>query len=302
MFSKRVSLLVLLVMVLGFAAFASHQVRADAATTAVDASALKGTGESFGAGPTGGLVWDYGPTTGSQGGCWANTTASQNFAEDVTFATTTNVTTMVIYTCIAPTAGDVHLKVRADDGAGNPSNTLLYDADVVPTSWVADPVTGGYAVTADLPGGFSATGGTTYWFGMSGNGYELGQYSVLTPDDGMMAQFSGPTFSFHTGVGDQMFQLYGGGGGCGPAATNVALNPALSLSVTTGNTNLYWLVRLYFANGTSQTAVQTGLPSCFSNTFNTNYVPTNPPVTSICSFLYDPALPGVVAQSCAPVP
>ncbi|MCB8952536.1 MAG: hypothetical protein H6650_11030 [Ardenticatenales bacterium] len=91
-------------------------------------------------------------------------------------------------------------------------------------------------------------------------------------------------------------------GGCSPVSTSVTLSPNLSLSVSTGDTNKYWLVRLYFANGTSQTAVQTGLPACFSNTFNTNYVPTNPPVTSICSFVYDPAVPGVVAQNCAPVP
>ena len=300
MFSKRVSLLVLLVMVLGFAAFASHQVRADAVTAT--ANAAKSGGAEFGAMPTGGLIWDYGPTTGSQAGCWSNYTESQNFAEDVNFATATTINTIVIYTCIAPVQGStLHIKVR-DDAGGVPSNTLLYDADVTPLSWVADPVTGGYAVTADLPGGFAAAAGVTYWIGMSGNGFELGQYSVQTPDNGQMAQFSGATYGGMTGVGDQMFQLYGGGGGCGPAATSVSLNPNLSLSVTTGNNNLYWLVRLYFANGTSQTAVQTGLPSCFSNTFNTNYVPTNPPVTSICSFLYDPSVPGVVAQNCAAVP
>ncbi|MCA9937092.1 MAG: hypothetical protein KC418_00505 [Anaerolineales bacterium] len=300
MFSKRVSLLVLLVMVLGFAAFASHQVRADAVTAT--ANAAKSGGAEFGAMPTGGLIWDYGPTTGSQGGCWSNYTASQNFAEDVNFASATTINTIVIYTCIAPVQGStLHIKVRNDDGAGNPSNTLLYDADVTPLSWVADPVTGGYAVTADLPGGFAAAAGVTYWIGMSGNGFELGQYSVLTPDDGTMAQFSGPTFSFHTSVGDQMFQLYGGGG-CAPVSTNVGLNPNLSLSVSTGDTNKYWLVRFYFANGTSNTVLQTGLPGCFNQTFNTQYVPTNPPITSICSFVYDPAVPGVVAQNCKPVP
>lgn len=89
---------------------------------------------------------------------------------------------------------------------------------------------------------------------------------------------------------------------CGSPSTSVNLNPNLSLSVATGDTTKYWLVRLYFANGTFQTAVQTGLPACFTNTFNTNYIPTNPPVTSICSFVYDAAVPGVVAQNCVPVP
>lgn len=92
------------------------------------------------------------------------------------------------------------------------------------------------------------------------------------------------------------------GQACQPPSTDVALNPNLALSVSTGNTVKYWLVRFYFANGTSQNVLQTGLPACFSNTFNTNYVPVNPPVTAICSFVYDPAVPGVVAQDCVAVP
>ncbi len=302
MFSKRVSLLVLLVLVLALAAFAAQQARADVSTAAAESSAVKESAAEFGAMPTNALIWDYGPTTGSQAGCWSNYTASQNFAEDVTFDANTTITSIVIYTCISPQQGrTLHVKVRNDDHAGNPSDTLLYDADVTPTAWVSDPITGGYAVTADLPGGFEAFANSTYWIGLSGNSFELGQYSVQTPDDGHMAQFSGPTFSFHTAVGDQMFQLYGDVG-CAPVSTNVSLNPALSLSVSTGDTNKYWLVRFYFANGSSSTVLQTGLPGCYNNTFNTPYVPTNPPIASICSFLYDPALPGIVAQSCAPVP
>ncbi|GAB4161579.1 MAG: hypothetical protein Fur0021_34860 [Candidatus Promineifilaceae bacterium] len=301
MFNKRVSILVLVVLMLAVAGMTAQRARANAATAA--ASAPKAQAEPYGALPTGGLIWDYGPTTGSQAGCWSNYTASQNFAEDVSFATSTSISTIVIYTCIGPVQGStVHIKIRNDDGAGNPSNTLLYDADVTPTSWVADPMTGGYAVTADLPTPFTAAANTIYWIGLSGNGFELGQYSVQTPDNGHMAQFSGPTFSFHTAVGDQMFQLYGGGGGCAPLSTDVSLNPAVSLSVSVGNTNKVWLVRLYFANGTSNTIVQTGLPACFNQTFQTQYVPTNPPVTSICSFVYDPTVPGVVAQDCAAVP
>ncbi len=303
MLSKRVSIFLLVVLMLAVAGLAAQRVRANAATAAVSADALKGAqAEPYGAAPVGGLIWDYGPTTGSQAGCWSNFTAGQNFAEDVNFATATSVDTIVIFTCISPQQGQtVHIKVRNDAG-GVPSNTPLYDADVTPVSWVADPVTGGYAVTADLPTPFSAAANTTYWIGLSGNGFELGQYSVQTPDNGQMAQFSGPTYGGMTGVGDQMFQLYGGGGGCAPLSTDVSLNPAVSLSVSVGNTNKVWLVRLYFANGTSNTIVQTGLPACFNQTFNTQFVPTNPPVTSICSFVYDPAIPGVVAQDCAAVP
>ncbi len=86
--------------------------------------------------------------------------------------------------------------------------------------------------------------------------------------------------------------------GCGSPSTSVSANPNLVLGVSVGSNNVYWIVRFTFANGSSQNVVQTGLPACFSNTFNTNYVPTNPPVTQICSFLYDPTVPGVVAYDC----
>lgn len=92
------------------------------------------------------------------------------------------------------------------------------------------------------------------------------------------------------------------GQACAPASTDAALNPNLSLSVSAGSNNVVWLVRFYFANGTSQNVLQTGLPACFSQTFNTNYIPTNPPITSICSFIYDPTVPGVIAQDCVAVP
>jgi hypothetical protein len=49
----------------------------------------------------------------------------------------------------------------------------------------------------------------TYWYGASLNTQSLGQFSVLTPGDGAMAQFFGSLFMFHADVGDQMFQLIG---------------------------------------------------------------------------------------------
>ena len=92
------------------------------------------------------------------------------------------------------------------------------------------------------------------------------------------------------------------GQACQPVGTDVSLNPGLSVSISTGATSKYWLVRFYFANGTSLAMLQTGLPACYNWAFNTPYVPTNPPITSICSFVYDPAVPGVVAQDCVAIP
>jgi hypothetical protein len=284
-------------MVLGFVAFASQQVRADAGTVAADANALKGV-EPYGAGPTGGLIWDYGPTTGSQAGCWSNFTDGQNFAEDVNFASATTIDTIVIFTCISPQTGTVHIKVR-DDAGGAPSNTLLYDADVTPTSWVA--VTDGYEVTADLPGGFAAAAGVTYWIGLSGNGFELGQYSVQTPDDGMMAQFSGPTFGGHTGVGDQMFQLYGGGGGC-PAKfidlTLVGGNLNINLS-TNGDAQALYL-KIYLSAGGTQMVGPFNLPANYCQAIQTGFGPTNPPIAAVVGILYKG--PGLVVYDVLPIP
>lgn len=93
-------------------------------------------------------------------------------------------------------------------GACNPG-AYLYEEDRVPDAWIPDPTSGGFLVFVNLATPFSAAAGETFWYGVSGNGFELGQFSVLSPGDGTMAQFSGSIFSFHTGVGDQMFQLLG---------------------------------------------------------------------------------------------
>lgn len=158
------------------------------------------------------LIFDQGPTTGSNAGCWSNYTTSQNFAERATLADTTNVTSIRIFTCIGPQSGSVTLKILTDAG-GVPGSYLVYES-VFPSEWTSEP-TGGYRVTANLTTPFAAQAGQTYWYGMSGDGFELGQYSVQTPDNGQMAQFSGSAYGSMAGVGDQMFQLYGGSGGGG---------------------------------------------------------------------------------------
>lgn len=158
------------------------------------------------------LIFDQGPTTGSNAGCWSNYTTGQNFAEHATLAATTNVTSIRIFTCIGPQSGSVTLKILTDAG-GAPGSYLVYES-VFPSEWTNEP-TGGYRVTANLTTPFAAQAGQTYWYGMSGDGFELGQYSVQTPDNGQMAQFSGSSYGGMAGVGDQMFQLYGSSGGGG---------------------------------------------------------------------------------------
>jgi hypothetical protein len=152
------------------------------------------------------VIWDYGPSTGTTGLCYANQTSGQNLADDVVFGTSMVVNGMDIWTCISPTAGTVHIKILLDDGAGNPG-AVFTEWDQTPTSWVADGP--GFMVSADFPD-VNLDAGQVYWIGMSGNGFELGQFGVLNPGDGSMAVFAGSAFSFHgTGGGDQMFQVRG---------------------------------------------------------------------------------------------
>jgi len=136
------------------------------------------------------VIWDYGPTTGASGGCWSNTTAGQNFAEEIVFANPTAVNGMDIWTCIAPTAGTVHIKILLDNGSGAPG-AVFTEWDQAPTSWVADGP--GYMVSADFAD-VNLAAGQIYWIGISGNGFELGQLSVLTPGYGSVLRTGVLTF------------------------------------------------------------------------------------------------------------
>ena len=166
-------------------------------------------GATYGTLRPGALLFDQGPASGSNGGCWWNQQIGQNFADQATFADPVEVTEIRIFTCASPVAGTAHVKILSDDGAGNPAG-VVYAEDKIPDAWVADPPSGGYVVSVVLTTPFQASAGTTYWYGLSNNATDpMNQYSVLTPGDGMMAQFEGLLFTFHATVGDQMFQLMG---------------------------------------------------------------------------------------------
>ena len=151
------------------------------------------------------LVFDYGPLSGTNGGCWSNSQAGQNFAEQFSFTEDTTVNRIDIFTCSNLPGSSVHIKILSD--AGGDPGAILYQEDQIPASWTSES-SGGYRVTCNLTTPFVAQANTTYWIGVAGNDSSINQYSVLTPGDGHMAQFSGTSFSFHTSVGDMMFQLY----------------------------------------------------------------------------------------------
>ena len=156
------------------------------------------------------LIWDYGPATGTHGGNWANTTGGQNFAEQVIFDVNMYLTDIHMFTTYTDSpGGDYHLKILLDNGAGDPGAVFMaWDQDVDNISVDNSGNVQQYKHTFEFDP-ILLEANTIYWIGVSGNGWEPGQSSVLTPGDGTMAQFSGSTFQFHTGVGDQMFQLTG---------------------------------------------------------------------------------------------
>ena len=162
----------------------------------------------FGKAPAGNVIFDQGPGTGTNGGCWSNYTESQNFSDLAPLPAGTAITDIVVFTCIAPTTGTVSFKAVDES-----THTFLYTESGTPSSWVDDG-NGGFIVTYTLANPYVVPGTGTLGYGLSGDGFELGQNSVLTPGDGFMAQYSGQSYAFQAGVGDQMFQLLGGSGSC----------------------------------------------------------------------------------------
>lgn len=184
--------------------FALAVLAAGALAGTLPAQPAKKAGATFGKPAVSGVIFDQGPSTGTYGGCWSNFTLGQNFSDPAPLAAGTSVTGITIFTCIPPVTGTVTFKAVDEN-----SHAFLYTESGTPSSWVDDG-SGGYIVTYTLANPFVVPGGASVGYGLSGDGFELGQNSVLSPGDGLMSQYSGSEFSFLTSVGDQTFQLLGG--------------------------------------------------------------------------------------------
>jgi hypothetical protein len=159
------------------------------------------------------VVWDQGLSTGTPDSIsWQNQTDAQNFADSVEFSRNTVVDGYTYYTnwdlSRDTGAGAFHLKILADNG-GTPGSVIATQ-DLAFSSLTSDGNGISELHFAFAPRTFAA--GTTYWVGLSGNGFEAAQVSLgglqgISPHDGKMAQFEGSNFVFMTGVGDQAFQL-----------------------------------------------------------------------------------------------
>lgn len=161
------------------------------------------------------IVWDWAPVNGDAVCCWQNQTALQNFADNFTLATNTTLTGFNLFTSNFPPGGTYNVHLYAD--AGGIPGTLLASQDVAASSFGFYGTFNGVDVyEVQLSINMPVSGGVQYWIGASGNGFEAGQLSLAgpgDPGDGLMAQFSGQSYQFMTGVGDQSYQLVAGGGG-----------------------------------------------------------------------------------------
>lgn len=153
--------------------------------------------------PASSVLFDQGPSTGTNGGCWLNYTGIQDFSDAAPLPPGTVVTGIVIHTCSAPTGGNVKFKVADED-----SHAIVYTESGPPADW-SSVGTNVYAVTYTLATPYVVPASGRLGYGLSGEGFDMGQYSVLTPVDGLMSQYEGNRWVFNTTVGDQMFQLLG---------------------------------------------------------------------------------------------
>lgn len=166
------------------------------------------------------IVWDQGPDTGDYGGIYVNRSDRTNYADKVIFRENTVVDGLNYFTSVFDLSArngdqDFRIKIFSGDFYEFPE-TLLFSESIgfnrftknLPTKGNA---TGNFDVTVDMyefsftP--FEMLADTVYLVGLSGNGFDAGQATVLSPQDGKMAQLSGDNPSSETDVGDQMFQL-----------------------------------------------------------------------------------------------
>lgn len=168
------------------------------------------------------LLLDRSPaTTGAltvpQGDPWINFSTDQNFAERIAFPAQATVTGMDIYT-LAFSPGAVFGRsatVRLWSGTAAAPTTLLmqFTEDISAVDTVGAVNQFQLRAHVDFTTPLVLTGGSTYWIGMSGTVFNLGQHGLAGnfPDDSRMAQFFGAAYQFQTApnVGDMAFRLSG---------------------------------------------------------------------------------------------
>ena len=190
------------------------------------------------------VVFDQGPSRGALDSAYTDQSNDQNFVDMVTLGSTTRVTGYDFYSYYdlsGETGADAfHLKIFANNAATGLPGAPLVSEDVgfasatplasIPTTYLYEDSPGHwinvpYVATMqelhfDIPA-FTMQAGTTYWIGISGNGFDAGMWTILDNfGDNAVAQIYAdgnvpgvPTFlatgdgSEYGPIGDQMFRL-----------------------------------------------------------------------------------------------
>lgn len=162
------------------------------------------------------LLFDQSPDTGTYAGSWANQTAGQNFAERFELSQSATVTDYLYFTNFNPANFGPTMQVKLLSDNGNQPGAYLDTENVSAANYFDYGTYSGqtiYEVDLTLQNPWQIQAGVQYWAGASGNGYEAAQISLSNCTnplaDGQMAQFSGSSYIFMTGVGDQSFALWG---------------------------------------------------------------------------------------------
>lgn len=149
----------------------------------------------------------------SEDGNWSNMREFQHFGDSFMLDSDASIVAMDLYSGdIWGAVGDlVSIQLWADDG-GSPGALLTEFTEAI-TAIDTDGARGDTnRKYVEFTTALNLMGGTTYWIGMSGVGFELaalGLGNPGAPDDGSMAQFNGDTFSFQSeNLGDLAFRLH----------------------------------------------------------------------------------------------
>lgn len=161
------------------------------------------------------LLLDWSPAAlgaVAQGNEYRNIRTSQHFAENVSFATTSFIDGIDIYSSAryGGLGTPVAITIWADRN-GTPGDVLGQFGSALSVIDDAGAGAGNVRKHADFAG-FTMLAGTIYWIGMAGRTVELAQTALLGVDggDGRMAQFSNHSGYFGPSVvGDMAFRLYG---------------------------------------------------------------------------------------------
>ena len=149
----------------------------------------------------------------SAGGNWSNSREFQHFGDSFTLGASASISAMDLYSgnVWGAVGNIVSIQLWADN-AGAPGALLTEFTEsitAIDTEGARGETNRKYVEFTTM---LDLMGGTTYWIGMSGAGFELtalGLGGAGAPDDGSMAQFNGDNFSFEsTNLGDLAFRLH----------------------------------------------------------------------------------------------